>query len=111
MTKKEIQCMAWGVVLGAALIGIGGPIYMGWYTKASVDTRIEAGKEEVRLEHRAVACADQFMALPNAVAEMKGAGYNRDAVVRKFVKTDKGEELPYGLASACTTVVAEKMKT
>ena len=106
---EKVKGFAIPFAIGVLVMWAGLAMY-GWKSPGTVAERVAQGTEAGRLEVRASACADAFMTMPAAVAEMKGAGYNRESVLRKHMKAPDGKDLDYSLAGACSAAVAKRME-
>jgi hypothetical protein len=105
MTKEKF----WNMAKGAA-IGVVGAIivFTGWYTPWGARDRMAQAVRGVL----SIACADQFIAHDDWVADLKNASsFMRSDVVRKNIPKIGGEDVNYQLSSACADLIGKRLTT
>jgi hypothetical protein len=99
-----------GMALGAIATMTVGFIWGGWVTGGTARSMASAAETHGRMSILVPLCVAQFIATEGAVAKIKATpAYNRDDVVREFVKKVLDTEMDYSFARACAAAVDESL--
>ena len=99
-----------GIALGAVATMVVGFNWGGWVTGGTAKTMAANAETNGQMSVLVPLCVVQFTATDGAMIKFKGtASYNRDSIVREFVKKVADTTMDYNFARACAAGVEAAM--
>lgn len=118
--SKEVRAgakpFAWGLVIGAVALAVGGAFWPGWSIESNIKTRVAAANKEVLVNALAPVCAEKFRTEPNLdarAAELKGvSSWQRDKflVDGKYVVKSGAVSTDQSIGAKCANLLDDLTK-